>query len=101
MRRYIDSEGDVWTEQENGSYLVTESKGSLHLSAYGPSLDYVRNEYGPLTELVPSPTDLSAPATRGDVVRLLRALAVIAQAAPEAGAKYASDLADEIKEGRA
>lgn len=101
MRRFRDCDGDVWAEQSDGTFTCVESETPLHVGLSDYTHKQLSSWFQPLTELDPSPADLSAPATRGDVVRLLRALAVIAQAAPEAGAKYASDLADEIKEGRA
>jgi len=105
MRRFRDVDGDTWTEQRDGSCLLTESADQENRFVVGTlcaDMDDLAAAYGPLTELDPSPTDLSAPATRGDIVRVLEALS---QAAFWDGFDDRHDLftrlANEIKEGRA
>ena len=98
--RYRDREGDVWAEQPDGEFRITESENSFNIGSEG-SREWVAREYGPLVSLNPSPTDLSAPATRGDIVRVLEAVRSLARSGP-LGTVYEIDaMISVVEEGRA
>lgn len=97
MRQFRDEEGDTWTEQPGGLFACDEYPGILPYSIEG-----VRENYGPLTELTPSPTDLSAPATRGDIVRVLEVLGrTLGLMGYESAEDAIIDSVADLKEGRA
>ena len=69
--RYRDNEGDVWTEQPDGSYVLTESEESLNLGSHCTSFYAIETCFGPLAELDPEPTYV----TRTELGDMLHALA--------------------------
>lgn len=102
--RYRDYDGDVWTEDGTGAVELTESADELVLGSWIPSVEELAGRHGPLERLttVSSPLDkLTAPATRGDVVRLLEVLAALNSGNLDYAANLANRMADEIKAGKA
>lgn len=101
MRRFRDRDGDVWEEQEHGEWECVRSSDPVNVGGLYSNLAALSADWGPLTELDPSPTDLSAPATRGDVLKVLQGMFAVLAMGHDEAAEQLHSLMNSIKEGRA
>ena len=53
MRKFLDDDGDTWTEQPDGRYQITRARQGADLGFTVTDLDSLRYTFGPLTEIVP------------------------------------------------
>lgn len=78
MRRFRDTDGDVWYEGSDGRLYDSEND-VLKGEGFATTKDVVEANWGPLTELSSSPTNLSAPApahvTRAELAGALQEVA--------------------------
>ena len=95
-----DSDGYIW--YEGPGKMLYEKPADMGMPGRATTKSRAEEWWAPLTKLNTSSADLSAPATRGDIVRVLEALSQVANA--DGNTHTAQEIARwaaEIKEGRA